>query len=572
MEELLRDLLLVVLAAGAVLVLFHRLRLPAVVGLLVAGVLIGPHGLGLLEESENVARLAELGILLLMFSIGLDFTPERLRELRRAAGMGLWQMLLCIAVTTGVAAPLTGSWPTALLLGFLVAHTSSTLMLKLFLDRGELTSPAVRLGVGISVTQDLSAVPMLLAVPMLAGGGGGASEFGLAILKLVAVLALAMALARWVIPFWLRYVVESRSRELFLVFLIVVCLGTAWATLAAGLSFALGALLAGLAIAASPYSHQMLAEVVAPRDLLISVFFISTGMLLDVRAMGTHLGAAALATAAVVVLKFSSGFLPTLLTGYPTRIAVMVGLAMAQIGEFGFVLAHAGLAAGLLSDELFRIFVMVALATMLLNPFLVAAGPRVSGWLEGLSWVRALAGRRRPVEPSGAERLESHVVVAGYGHNGRTLAQALSALGIPHTVLDLDPRAVRLARERGESVVFGDCTRTEVLRGLHLESARVYVVAISDREATRRTVQIARQQSPALHIVARTKYVAEIDLLRRLGANEVIAEEFETALDILSRTLAVIEVPHGRIEDIVQRFREDAYEALREQAPPGPAG
>ncbi len=566
MDESLRDVVLIFLVAGAVLYAFQRVGLPAVVGLLVAGVLVGPHGLAVVRDQAQVERLADLGILLLMFSIGLDFTPDRLAELRRAAAMGVAQMGVCIAVTAGVLAALGWGWAGAVFVGFLVAHTSSTLMLKLFLDRGELASPQVRLGLGISITQDLSAVPMLLLVPVLAGRGGTPAEFGASMLKAAGMVAAAVAFGRYAVPWLLHHVVRSRSRELFLTFLVVVCLGTAWAATAAGLSVALGAFLAGLAVAGSAYGDQTAAEVVPFRDLLVSLFFVSVGMLLDPGAAVRHAGPVALAVAGVLALKFLSGFGPVLAWGYPPRTAALVGLGIAQIGEFAFVLVRSGQEAGLLGGAALQVFVLAAVATMLVSPFLVAAGPAVARRVAALPPFRRLGGGGPEEADAGAE-LSNHVVVAGYGLNGRNLARALESLGVPHAVVDLDPDAVRAARERGERVFYGDCTRSEVLRRAGVGAARVYVVAVSDPRATRRTVQVARHENPGLHVIARTKYLAEIDALRGLGADEVIAEELETSLEILARALGSYDLPRLRIEAAVARFREDAYRALRGPVP-----
>jgi CPA2 family monovalent cation:H+ antiporter-2 len=377
----------------------------------------------------------------------------------------------------------------------------------------------------------------------------------------------ALGLARWVIPLWLHQVIRSRSRELFLIFLVIVCLGTAWATLAVGLSGALGAFLAGLAIAASAYSHQTLAEVVSFRDLLVSLFFISIGMLVDIGGMLHHIVPALAIVLAVLVLKYFSGFLPVLAWGYPFRIATLVGLGIAQLGEFSFVLAHAGREARLISGVWFQVFVLVAILTMLVNPFLVAGGPALSRTLANISWLRRLEGRGLGEQQAERPAQANYVVVAGYGLNGQTVVRALQSLAVPHTALDLNPDTVRAAQQRGESVSYGDCTRAEVLRKAHLDKARVYVVAISDPQATRQTVQVARHENPGLHIVARTKYLTEIEVLRRLGADAVIAEEFETTLEILARVLHSFNLPRLQIEEIVEHFRGDAYEAFRGPSP-----
>ncbi|HEX6987779.1 MAG TPA: cation:proton antiporter, partial [Planctomycetaceae bacterium] len=526
MDDVLGTLVLLSLVAGGVLHVFYRLRLPAVVGLLVAGVLVGPHGLGVLEDGRQIERLAELGVVLLMFSIGLDFTPDRLAELVRASGLGVAQMLICIAVTALAAIGFVGDWAQAVLLGFFVALSSSTMMLKLFLDRGELDSPHVRIAIGINIIQDLSSVPMLLAVPVMAGGegGGGPAEFGFALVKAALVFAVAFGSSKWVIPYWLHHVVLSRSRELLLLFLFTICLGTAWLTTAFGLPIALGAFLGGMAIAGSEYRHQTLAEVVPFRDLLVSLFFVSIGMLLDLRGLIGYLLPALLVVPAVLGLKFASGAVPVLARGYPLRVATLTGLGIAQIGEFSFVVALTGREAGLIADDTFQFFVLVAIATMLVSPFLISAGPRIAEALARVGWLRRFEQRESPDETASALASKGHVVIAGYGLNGRNLAQALRQLGLPHVVLDLNPTSVRAARRDGESVQYGDCTRAEILRKANFVNARIYAVAVSDPRATRQTIQVARQMNPDVHIIARTKYLSEIEPLRDLGADVVIAE------------------------------------------------
>lgn len=568
MDEVFRQFVLIALVAGSVLYAFHLLRLPAIVALLVSGTLLGPQVLGVITALTQIDRMAEIGIVLLMFSIGLDFTAERTAEFRLAAVMGVAQMLICIAITAAVLVAFVGRISEALFLGFLVAHTSSTLMLKLFLDRGELGTPQVRLGLGISIAQDLSAVPMLLVLPMMAGHGGSVADFSIAVLKASGLLVVALGAGRWVVPRLLHAVMRTRSRELFLIAMLVLCLGAAWAASTVELAPALGAFLAGLAVARSAYGHQVLAEVAPFRDLLVSLFFISIGMLLDLGALVQFAAPAVAVVAGVVALKFLSGAAPVLAWGYPLRTAALVGLGIAQIGEFSFVLARAGHGVGLMTDASFQFFVLVAVATMAVNPFLIDRAPVLARIALQFPRLRRLESRPADGGRGSTADLANHVVVAGYGLNGRNLAEALRSLGVVHVVVDLDPDAVRKARSRGESMFYGDCTRAEVLRKAGVNAARVYVVAISDPRATRQTVQAARHESPGLHIIARTKYLSEIDALRSLGANEVVAEEFETSLEVLALTLTCYDLPHRRVEYIVARFRENAYRGLRKPAHP----
>jgi CPA2 family monovalent cation:H+ antiporter-2 len=567
MEPLVRSLVLVFLIAGAFLHLFHRLRLPSIVGLLLAGVLIGPHGLGVLRDRSQIEHIAELGVVLLMFSIGLDFTRERLQELLYSAGIGVAQMLICIVVGTAGAIMFVDRWVEAWFFGFLLSHTSSTLMLKLFLERGELSTPPVRLGLGISITQDLTVVLMLLAVPLMAGDNFEVADFRWMLLRAAFVLTVAVALSQWIIPIWMEHVIRSRSRELFLIFLIVVCLGTAWTTLVAGLSIGLGAFLAGLAIAESGYSHHTLSEVAPFRDLLISIFFISTGMLLEVSGLMDNAWLAVLMLLAVLAIKFISGFAPVLIWGYPLRIATIVGTGIAQIGEFSFVLGYTGLQAGLISDDHYSLFLLVSVGSMIASPFLVYHSTRISAGLAKVPALRRFDHIRHIPESSEQPPLENHMIIAGYGLNGRNLASALQTFDFQFVVLEMNPDTVQAARRRGEPVFFGDCSCVEVLRKLHIDTACGMVLAISDAQATRQAVQIARHENPKLQIIVRTRYMTEIDALRELGANEVIAEEFETSLEVLALTPRLFETPTASISRIVDSFRANAYHALRAELP-----
>jgi len=330
-----------------------------------------------------------------------------------------------------------------------------------------------------------------------------------------------------------------------------------------GLPVSLGAFLAGLSIAGTQYSNQTLAEVVPFRDLLVSLLFISIGMLLDVSGVGSFLLFAVPMVAGVLLIKFLSGFLPAILWGSPLRIATVVGLAMAQIGEFSFVLMHVGREQGLIGPDLFQLFLLVAILTMLLNPFLVSMGGRVTRALSGVPWLGRLDQRLVSNGDDAPPDMDNHVVVCGFGLNGRNMVRALRSLGMPYAALELNPELVRDAQRRGEAVYFGDATRIEILESVHIRAARVYVVAISDPLATRQTVQLARRENPGLRIVVRTRNLEEIAPLRELGADEVIAEEFETSLEILARTLHSYHLPRQEIETMLQQIRGNAYQTLR---------
>src|SRR5881396_3208330 len=566
MEQLLvlRDLAVIFGASLVVVLVFHRLRLPALPGFIVAGVVLGPNALGLIPDVHRVEGLAEVGVILLLLTIGIEFSLSRLREMGRVVpAAAAAQVGLTVAATGAAAAAGTTRWQVALFLGFLAALSSTAIVLKLLTEKGDIDTPHGRLATGVLIFQDLCVVPMMLALPFLAGRAAGSAAglvvaFGKAALVVVGVLVAA----RTVVPRVLAEILKTRSRELFLIAIILVGTLTALGTEAVGASLALGAFLAGLVISESDYAHQAMAELLPFRDIFISLFFVAVGMLVQLDVVLQH---PALTFAGVAVLL--SGKTLTAAVG-PARLALLAGLAVSQIGEFSFVLAREGRAAGLLPGALYQSFLAVAVFTMILTPFLLQGGPALLDRLDRVIRLdRVLPGLRPQEVAPATEPLADHVVIAGLGLNGRNLAAALRAIRVPYLIVELNPQTVRHARAQGEPAFYGDATREEILRALGVDRARLFVVAISDPAATRRMVRVARGLNPTLHIIARTRYVVEIPELARLGANVVIPEEFETSIEIFTRVLAHYEVPQGDIDTLVNRIRASHYQALRVQGP-----
>ena len=577
---LLVDLVVVFAVAAAVVFAFGRARVPSVVGLLVAGVLVGPYGLSLVSDVKVVEVLAEIGVVVLLFTVGLEFSLARLvGMLPLMARIGLPQ----IAGTTALVAAATwwylGTLPQAVFAGLLVAMSSTAIVLKLLADRSETTAPHGRIAVAVLLLQDLVVVAAMLAVPLLADAAGvapaasgpahaaaleAAAPFADPLTSVaagLAVVAAVVAAGRLVVPRVLHEVVRLRNRELFLMTIVLVCLGTAAITAQVGLSLALGAFLAGLTLSESEYGHQAFTEVLPFRDTLASLFFVSVGMLLDIRFLVHNAGLVAATVAAIMLAKTVVTAVPALAAGFPPRTAVLAGAAIAQVGEFSFVLGSRAAEAGLLTAADYQTFLAAAVATMALTPLLTAALP---GWLERLGRTRACRrwlGEHRPEAPR--PELADHVVIAGFGLNGRSLAAALAGFGVPHVVLEMNPVTVRRERSFGLDIHYGDCTRTAVLAHAGLERARAYVIAISDPASTRRSVRAARELAPAVQIFVRTEYVSEVDELKALGADEVIPEEFETALSIFERVLGIYEVPEDTIDDLADRMRLENYGLLR---------
>ena len=564
--QFLRDLLIVFAVAGAIVFLFQRLRVPSVVGLLAAGMLVGPHSLGLIHDFEHIRTLAEVGVVVLLFAVGLEFSLPRLTGMGKLmVRIGGLQVLIC--VITGVLATCWyfGSVRPAILVGMLLAMSSTAVVFKLLTDRGELASPQGNVAAAVLLFQDLLVVVCMVVLPLLAAGSGeGPSplvSLGLGTLVIGAMLLVG----RYLVPQVLHQVARTNNRELFLISLVLVCLGSSALTASMGWSLALGAFLAGLALSESDYATQTLAEVLPFRDTLASLFFISVGMLLDLRFLAANLPIVTATVLAVIVLKFVAGALPTILAGYPLRLAVLAGAALAQVGEFSFILADRGLALSLLNHEQYQTFLAAAVLTVALTPAMLAGGPSLADLLARLPFP-AQWHSGRGIAHAADEKVAArdHVIVIGYGLNGRNLTRVLQAVDIEYVILDLNPDTVRHARARGEPAYYGDCTRPAVLDHLGIGAARMLVVAISDAASARRAVQLAHRANPNLHIVVRTRYLTELDELRRLGATTIIPEEFETSVELFARVLREYEVPTNLILELIDRIRSEHYEVLRD--------
>lgn len=571
--QLFADLLIILLVSVPVAFLCLRLKLPLLVGLMLTGIAIGPYGLGLIREVAGVEILAEIGVMLLLFSIGLEFSLKRLREMKQLVliGGGL-QVGVTIAVTAGAAYFFGRSIGQSVFFGFLVALSSTAIVLKSYVDRNEVDAPHGRSGVGILLFQDISIVFMLLMIPVLGGQGGESTgsvliDLGGSLLALVIIV-----LGAWfLLPKFLGQIVRLRSPEVFLLTVVLLCLGMSWITSHFGMSLALGAFIAGMVLADSDYSHQVTAEVLPFRDVFNSVFFVSIGMLLSLGALYQNLG---FVLVLVVVLMAAKAFIIggiARLLGAPQRVAVIVGLGLAQIGEFSFVLARAGQGVGLLPESDYQSFLAASIISMIATPFLIAWSPRI-----GFAIQRVLSdGRVHDIENieedihlTSSGGLEQHVVVVGYGLNGRNLARVLRTVGVPYTILEVDAEVVRRSKAKGEKINFGDATRREVLLHAGIEKAWVLVLAMSDPTAVRRTVSLARSLNDKLHIIVRTRYTVEITELVSLGANEVIPEEFETSIEIFARVLQRFGVSRGTIEEQIAKIRQRGYEMLRSPSTP----
>lgn len=550
LQGVLLELALLFALCVGVAVTFHRFRLPPIVGFLVAGVLVGPNAIGLVEHRDMVEHLAEVGVVVLLFAVGLEVPLGQIQRLRRAifVGGGV-QIVGTILATGGLAMAFGASWQLGVLLGFLIALSSTAAATKILVDHGELAAPHGRAVLGVMIAQDLAVVPMILLLPFVVGGdaAGAAPLRSLANLGLLAAVLVA---ARLLVGPLVRLVARTRNRELFVLFLATWCLSLAVATAALELSLALGAFLAGVLLADSDHHSQAASETEPFRDAFASLFFVSIGMLFDGAVVLERPLAVGVGLAAVVGGKALLVALAVAQLGQPGWVRLRAALTAAQVGEFSFVLVQLAKQKNpdLLAGDLERVFLVVAVLSIAGTPLLYALGKR-------------LAARTRDAAPAaGGDRhagitRRDHAIVVGYGPTGRTVAAGLQAAGVPYVVAEMNANTVQAEKQRGAPIVLADCTRQHALEALGVQSAQMLVLAVNDHDATTRIAQLARQLAPDVHVLARTTYVAEADGLRRAGASEVVPQELEASVEMLVRTLRRFLVADDEIGRQVREVR-----------------
>lgn len=569
-SSILRDLAVVLAIATAVALLFGKLRLSVVAAFLVAGAILGPTGAGLVSDSGMVNSLAEIGIVLLLFTVGLEISLSSFGKMRRQV---LWaggaQVFATVLLSLVIMMIFGSPAPEAIFVGFVVSLSSTAIVLKVYADKMEIDSVHGRLSFGILVFQDMAVIPMMLLIPSLRQWE--TAQFSTVLLTLAkagAGVAVILLLARFLIPRLLKEIIKLNSREILAMTVLLVCLGTAWLANRFGLSLGMGAFLAGMVISESDYVHEIAAQIFPFRDVFNGIFFISVGMLLDLPFLFMNFPLVLAMVGAVAMVKAVSTGWTLRALGYPWRVAAVTGIGLLQIGEFSFLLLSEGYRESLVGTSQYQFLLAIAVLTMIATPFLMDAAPWIARRWERL----ALRG---PAFPETAEEavirktgMENHVIIAGYGMNGKNLARVLKATRLPYVVVDLNDSQVREGRAAGEPMFYGDVHRPEILDRLGVAQARILVLAISDPMATRRAVAIARRSNPDLFILVRTRLVADVDDLIALGANAVIPEEFETSVEIFARVLSEYHVPDHVIKQQEALIRSGTYRMLRERTAP----
>lgn len=550
----LQDILILLGVALANAWLFSRLRQSPIIGYLATGMLVGPYGFHLIRGVHEVEILAELGVILLLFTIGLEFPFSRILRLRRLMLIGgstqvalsivlIWAGGRCLGLANGA------SWTLAMPL----ALSSTAIVLKLLLERGEVDTGHGRMALAILLVQDLCVVFFLVLLPFLGGTGGQFSWWAAA--NAVGLMAGLSLFVRYLLHPLLRGILRTRSPELFRLTLLALVLGTAWITSLAGFSLALGAFLAGLFLAESDYSHQALADILPFRDTFLALFFVSIGMLVDIRflAQSWHLVLGLFFLLSVV--KVATGSLAALFASCPLRTALTAGLILFQIGEFSFVLLKQALGLGLIAPQPYQLALSVIALSMVITPLLVPRAPLLAAALARLSGHKG--GEIEAELREHTANLEGHVIIAGYGLSGRNVGRALREMQIPYLYIDLNSESVRTSRRTGEFIVYGDATARALLAELGIERARALVLAINDPSALARAIRVGRELNPNLYILVRTRYLAELDYLRGLGADEVVPDELEASYQLPGYLLRRFDIAEGRILQLLSRLRRE---------------
>ncbi|MDR3205030.1 MAG: cation:proton antiporter [Deltaproteobacteria bacterium] len=537
--EFLIGKIIALLALSIILIYFGlKLKMPAIVGFLATGILVGPNGLALIKGAEPVEVLSELGVVLLLFTIGLEFSIQSLLKIKRMVLLGgSLQMLFAVVLIAPIAMILGSSWNKAIVWALLFALSSTAIVLKLLQERGEMDSAHGRGAFAVLIFQDLAVVPLVLLFPLLAGHQSG-DPLHIVFLKVLAILAIVALLANWVVPPLMKKVAATKSNELFMFTVALVCLGTAFLTAEAGLSLALGAFMAGLVIAGSPYAYQAIGSVMPMRDIFTSLFFVSIGLRMDIVSL-IHNPILTLGLAlAVMVLNVVSAAFAMKAIGLTGRVAVLIGLALCQVGEFSFVLAKTGGQLELLSKEELTLFLNMAVLTMAMTPLALALG-------RTLAFKFTDAGPEDIKEPK--LELSGHAVVVGFGVAGQGVARACRILNKPYAIIDMNPGSVQSFQKLGEPVVYGDAVNEHVLEHVGLKHAAILVVSIPDPLATRRIIVEAKRINPKVFILARARFLLTKELLTRLGADEVVAEEFEAAMEVFEEVLSFYKAPSEEV-------------------------
>ena len=578
--ELIMAVFIILACALVVLFIGRHFNLPMIIGYFLTGIIVGPSLLGLVTD-EQVSVLAELGVILLMFTIGLEISLKNLIAMRKRILVtgGIQLVLTAIAVIV-IMIHLGFDFNVAILTGFLIAPSSTAIIMNLYQQKGEINTVHGKTSLGLLIFQDLSVIPMMLLIPILAGTSTG--SITMQILNLVIgmiLLGLVLIAAIFFVPRLLHKVAEIRSNELFIITIVVICFGIAWLMSLNGVSLALGAFLAGIAISESEYSHEVVGQIMPIRDILTSFFFVSIGMMLSLSFLSDHLLLVILFAIAVIVGKSLINYVSIRAIGVASGAAFLSAVGVSQIGEFSFILGSTGLSTGILTNDFYQILLAVSIITMAITPFIVDFAPKLNCYFSGRRGVfhdsssvsttssadADMENDKIPADEKILHKPNDHVIIAGYGVVGQHVAKALRKMGVDYVIIELNPDTIKSQREKGENVVYGDARHESVLDHSGIDTARAIILTIPDTAAVKAVITTIRRKNPKIGIITRSRFISEIAELYHLGADEVIVDEREAAIQIFRRILANEQVPQQELDQLVRQIRCELYDQYFEK-------
>lgn len=563
---LLQDIAIIFALSTFVNFLFTKIKAPTVIGYLLTGIVAGPHLLAFIHEQHQIELIAEIGVILLLFSVGMEFSLHHLLKIRKIVFLGgLMQLAFTAALVMLAARMYDMNWTAALFVGFIIALSSTAVVLKILQERSEVTSNYGRTVVGILIFQDIILVPLLLFVPVL---GGESNEMGNQIveltLKAVVIMAFVFVGNKWLMPKLLHVIALTKNKELFMMSVFLICISVALLTAEMGMSLAFGAFLAGLMISESEYSHEAFGNLIPFKDTFTSFFFVSIGMLLDLDFVFSNYLVVIGTVALVILIKTIVAGGSAFLLGHTFRGTLLVGIALAQVGEFSFILAKVGLNYNLISGYFYQLFIAVAVITISISPLLIQLGKPVSEFFLKFRLPRFLVEGLFPLPQVDPPEMQNHLVLIGKDSRAQNLSIMAKYLNLPYISIVFDPATARKRQKRGETVIYGDALNEPILLKAHVPTAEVIVVSVGDLITAMGILENVRKLNKHAFIIMRAKHVDDIEELYKLGADQVIPEEFETAIELFERVLKKFLLPRREIEKVIARIRDHHYGIFRE--------
>lgn len=562
--EILKILSIIFLFSTVFIFILNKLKIPSLLGFLLSGFILGPYGLKILTDMDTIKKVADIGIILLLFAVGIEFSKEMVISLRKKFLIsGTSQFLLTFAFVFIISMLFKINFQEGVIAGFLITLSSTAVIFKILLERGEMDTPQGKVLAAISLFQDIMAIPIMFILSFLSGEKSGYKLFIIKIsLSFLFIIFLFYGLKN-VFPKMFLAIAKTKQREIFILSIISFCLVVAYFTHLSGLSVALGAFIAGLVVAQSEFAHQAMSDILPFKESFLGIFFVSIGALLNFNYFSENILKILLITLIIFFIKFLTGVLAGILSKTSLKYSIQVGLGIFPIGEFSFIIAHQGLKLNLVDENFYQIFVISSVLTIFLAPFIFKNYNEISNKIISIPFIKKRLKYHRERESVVYPRLKDHVIIIGFGLNGRNLAFVLKEAKIPYVVLELNIDTVQKEAKKGEPIFYGDGSSKEVLMNLGIKDAKLLVVVISDPIAIRKIVSLAREENPDIYIIVRTRYVLEVETLKGLGADEVIPEEFETSIEIFSRVLDKFGVPINLILNYAEKIREGSYQSLR---------